>query len=54
LTYTATALTYGNTYKFKVEALNSYDYSEYSDIISILCAAGPEQPASPTSEIIND
>jgi hypothetical protein len=38
LTYTAIGLTAGNTYKFKVEARNSYGYSAYSDIVAILCA----------------
>lgn len=42
--YTALGLTFGRTYNFKVEARNSYGYSAYSQVISILCAAEPERP----------
>lgn len=43
-TFTATGLTSGLIYKFKVESRNSYGYSEYSDVVSILSAAEPDQP----------
>jgi hypothetical protein len=52
--YTATTLTAGNTYKFKVESRNSYGYSEQSEFISILCATNPAIPIAPTSTVIND
>jgi hypothetical protein len=42
LSYTASSLTTGKTYTFKVEARNSYGYSAYSDTVSILCAAEPD------------
>jgi hypothetical protein len=41
LSYTASALTTGNTYKFKLEARNSLGYSSYSSVVSILCADMP-------------
>lgn len=49
LTYTASGLTFGNTYKFKVEARNSFGYSVYSEVASILCAAAPSRPAKPST-----
>lgn len=54
LTYTAIGLTAGNTYKFKVEARNSYGYSSYSDVIAILCASNPEQPAPATTTVVGN
>jgi hypothetical protein len=53
-TYTATGLTYAQTYKFKVEAQNAYGYSAYSDVVAILCATYPEQPTAPTTTILLD
>jgi hypothetical protein len=38
LSYTATLLTQGATYQFKVEASNLYGFSAYSDTITILTA----------------
>lgn len=39
LTYTATGLVQGSTYKFKVEARNIYGYSaEFSNTVTILAA----------------
>jgi trimeric autotransporter adhesin len=52
--YTATGLTAGNTYKFKVEARNSYGYSSYSEIATILCATNPSMPLTPTTTVVND
>jgi len=54
LSYTTLGLTSGNTYKFKIEARNSYGYSSYSEVVSILCAAEPEQPLPATTTVIND
>jgi hypothetical protein len=51
--YTTTGLTAGLTYKFKVEARNSFDYSAYSQEISIICATIPSIPATPTTSNIN-
>ena len=39
--FTANGLTAGLTYKFKVEARNSFDYSEMSQEIAIICATIP-------------
>jgi len=53
-TYTATGLTAGLTYKFKVEARNIYGFSDYSQEISILCASAPSVPAIPMSRNVLD
>jgi hypothetical protein len=47
-------LTSGLIYKFKVESRNSFGYSDYSDVISILCAAEPDQPQVPTSTVFEN
>jgi hypothetical protein len=52
--YTATGLTAGNTYKFKVEARNEFGYSQPSDFVSILCATMPARPAKPTSTVFEN
>ena len=46
-----TGLTFGTIYEFKVEARNQYDYSAFSDALSLLCAYIPEVPTSVTTEI---
>jgi len=51
--FTATGLTAGLTYKFKVEARNSFDYSAYSQEIAIICATIPSVPATPTTANTN-
>ena len=51
LTFTATELTAGYTYKFKIEARNSYGYSVYSEVVSILCATSPSRPDVPTTTV---
>lgn len=53
-TWTATGLTTGAIYKFKVEARNIYGYSDYSDTVSILCAALPAQPDMPISYVFEN
>jgi hypothetical protein len=50
--YTATGLTPGNTYEFKVEARNSYGYSAYSTMNSILCATLPSTPVAPVTSVV--
>jgi len=47
--YTATSLTSGVIYQFKIEARNSYGFSDYSDVLTLLCAYKPEAPAAPTT-----
>jgi len=49
--YTATGLTAGQTYQFKVEARNSYGYSSYSLSRSILCATFPSTPIAPVTSV---
>jgi hypothetical protein len=47
--YTATQLTQGETYKFKVEARNTFGYSLLSEEVEILCAMAPDSPLTPTT-----
>jgi titin len=49
LTFTATGLTAGLVYSFKVEAQNGFGYSAYSSPVSILCATVPSKVALPTT-----
>jgi len=49
-TYTATGLTASTTYRFKVEALNDFGYSTFSDEVSILAAQEPDAPESLTND----
>jgi hypothetical protein len=39
-----TDLTSGLIYEFKVQSRNSYSYSDYSEVLSLLCAFKPEPP----------
>jgi hypothetical protein len=52
--YTATGLTAGLTYKFKVESRNYVYYSSESLPVTILCASKPSIPAAPTTANEND
>jgi hypothetical protein len=47
--YTAIELTAGTIYEFKIEAKNSYGFSTYSSIITLLCAFIPEPPLTVTT-----
>jgi len=49
--YTATGLSAGVTYHFKVEARNEYGYSDFSNEVSILAAQTPVQPNAPTTTV---
>lgn len=51
LTYIATALTPGLTYEFKIEARNQYDFSEYSETLTLLCSFIPEIPTTVVTSI---
>jgi titin len=53
-TYTATGLTAGLTYRFKVQARNTFGLSTYSNAISLLCAFIPNKPALPTTIVSGD
>jgi hypothetical protein len=46
LSYTAIELTAGVNYQFKIESRNSYGYSTFSSIISLLCAYVPDPPTT--------
>jgi hypothetical protein len=52
--YTATGLTAGKTYKFKVQAQNGFGFSEYSEEVAILCATSPEKPNTPSTTVVTD
>ena len=43
------SLTSGLTYNFKVQALNSFGLSVYSDTLTIVAGFKPEKPSSPTT-----
>jgi len=47
-------LTAGVTYEFKVESRNSYSYSAYSDVLTLLCAFKPDPPLIVTTTNTND
>ncbi len=49
--YTATVLVAGNSYKFVVEARNSFGYSVVSSAVTILCATIPSTPVAPISTV---
>ena len=51
-TYTATGLTQGTEYSFKVQARNSVGFSSLSAPITILTAIVPAAPAAPTTEVV--
>jgi len=52
--YTATGLTFGTTYEFKVESRNSYGYSALFDTITLLCAFKPNPPTTVSTANSND
>lgn len=52
--YTVSGLTSGTTYEFKVESRNEYDYSEFSDTLTLLAAYIPEIPNLVTTTILGD
>lgn len=51
LSYTASSLTAGTIYSFRVEARNAYGFSEYSQEVSVLAASKPSTPIAPTTTI---
>lgn len=52
--FTINSLTAGNIYQMRVEARNVYGYSEYSDLITLLCAFKSEPTPAPTTTNYND
>lgn len=46
-----TGLTKEVYYEFKVEARNTYDYSDFSESLTLLCAYIPETPVSVTTAL---
>jgi hypothetical protein len=53
-TYTAISLTAGTTYEFKIESRNSYGFSSYSDVITLLCAFIADPPVTVTTANVNE
>jgi len=51
LSYTASSLTAGTVYSFRVEARNAYGYSEYSAEVAVLAASRPSTPLAPTTMV---
>jgi len=47
--YTALALTTGVWYQFKVQARNAEGHGPLSNVVTILAAQEPDQPAAPTT-----
>jgi hypothetical protein len=47
--HTVIGLTQGQTYRFKVEALNAYGYSFFSNVVEVLSAQVPAQPSAPVT-----
>lgn len=52
--FTAENLVTGTTYSFKIKARNALGYSNDSNIITVIAAAKPSKPYSPTTEFAND
>ena len=52
--YLAVDLTAGVTYQFKVESRNSYSFSDYSDVLTLLCAFKPDPPLIVTTTNVNE
>jgi hypothetical protein len=52
--FTINALTSGVTYNFKVQSRNDYGTSDYSEVISLLCAFVPDAPTQPDSYVQDD
>jgi hypothetical protein len=40
----------GNTYGFRMKAINLVGTSQYSDVVYLVCADKPSAPAAPTEE----
>ncbi len=51
LTYTASSLTGGSTYKFKVKATNIYGYGTFSSELSVTTSDVPSQMSAPTTSL---
>jgi large repetitive protein len=51
--YTATGLSKGVEYTFRVEARNVFAYSSFSEATTILCATVPSTPSTPSTYVIN-
>ena len=54
LNYKAESLTAGVTYKFRIQARNSFGNSDNVDALSLLCASKPEAPSAPSTSVSDD
>jgi hypothetical protein len=50
--YEAVGLTSGQTYKFKVQARNSFGLSDYSTELTLMAAFKPDQPLPPVTSVV--
>lgn len=53
-TFTATGLTSGVYYEFRVESRNSYNYSAFSAVLTLLAAYKPDAPLSITTSVLGN
>ena len=51
MSYSASSLTTGNVYQFRVEARNAYGFSAFSTEVAVLAASPPSTPTAPTTAI---
>lgn len=49
-----TGLTYGSTYRFKVQAGNDFGLSQYSSEITLICAFTPDAPEPPITSVLGN
>lgn len=52
--FTIVSLNFGIIYDFKIESRNIYGYSEFSEILTLLCAYKPEPTPAPWTTNQND
>jgi hypothetical protein len=52
--FTVTGLSSSVVYQFKVESRNSYDFSSYSETLTLLSVFSPDPPTTVTTENIDD
>jgi hypothetical protein len=49
-----TGLTLGSTYNFKVQSRNTFGYSDFSTVLTVLAAQVPSQPAAPSTTFLTN
>lgn len=51
---TVTGLTFGLTYKYKLQAQNDFDLSVFTQELTLICATVPLAPSAPTTTTVNE